>query len=316
MQSVVDRTGVPADTIRSWERRHGFPAPARDAQNQRVYSEDDIQAISRLKAQTARGITVKEALRLLPSESGSHSRPTVPADRSDPGIAHVESEPRAGLPLVDRLLETLMAFDGAAAKSLLHTEMATQSPEAVAFESILPAVERLVAETSVGASFAREFLHRIMISLFHASDPDTGRFLVVVVRVAQTGRSRDSLLALAHALAASRLGFSALYLDDDGDVAIIRQIISSLGPHAVILVADTAEDIGTATQWWSLLDELPSLRDWTGKRLVASSRRPPLPRSSGSGSSLWLRPDASAARVLLESRTAGHRDGMQMVGNS
>lgn len=315
MQSVVDRTGVPADTIRSWERRHGFPAPARDAQNQRVYSEHDVQAILRLKTQTARGITVKEALRLLPDLSGRPPRPHSTAEPPNLTPASGGARPETVSSIVDRLLDVLVAFDGAAARTLLHTEMATQSPEAVVFGSLLPAFERLAPMNSAEAMFARGVLHRILVSLFNASDPECGRNRIVVARAAPATRSPDTLLALAHGLAASRLGFAVVHMDEGGDVTIVRQVISSLAPHAVILIADTMDDIETAGQWWSLLEELPSVREWTGRRFVASPRCPPSSWSSGSNRPAWLPPDASAARALLESPAAENREAIQIVSN-
>ncbi|MFN3514940.1 MAG: MerR family transcriptional regulator [Phenylobacterium sp.] len=34
--------GLPKDTLRVWERRYGFPAPLRDANNERVYPSDQV----------------------------------------------------------------------------------------------------------------------------------------------------------------------------------------------------------------------------------------------------------------------------------
>lgn len=36
------RTGIPVDTLRVWERRYGFPKPARRAGGSRIYAEADI----------------------------------------------------------------------------------------------------------------------------------------------------------------------------------------------------------------------------------------------------------------------------------
>lgn len=315
MQSVVARTGVPADTIRSWERRHGFPNPARDAQNQRMYSEQDIQAILRLKEQTAQGITVKEALRLLPDVA--RARPgappaTTPSPEADPQHSLVQ---QTHPPLVDRLVDALMAFDGAAAKTLLQTELVTRSSETVAFQSILPAVDRLALENGSGGAFAKEFLYRILVSLFNASDPDRGRDRVVVARVTGGARSRDSMLALAHAIAVSRMGFATVWLGADGDVADIRQVISRLYPFAVLLVADDQESVGTAEQWWDLLDELPSLQRWSGRRLIASPQPPFHSGTPASESPLWLPPEAEAARVLVEPKRFGNQDAVQIASN-
>lgn len=316
MQSVVDRTGVPADTIRSWERRHGFPTPARDAQNQRLYSEHDIQAIQRLKERTAQGISVREALRLLPDVARSSHRSDPPMEQADRADVPHDLAPLALSPLVDRLIDALLKFDGAEARTLLHTEMATMSPESVAFGSILPAIDRLTLENDAGGAFGREFLRRILMSLFNASDPDNGRDRVVIARVAVVAKgagSGDSLLALAHALAVSRMGFAAVWLGADGNIPDIQRVISRLDPLAVLLVADDPRDTETAERWWELLDELPSIQEWSGGRLIASPRRRPLSGTLASERPLWLPPEADAARVLLESDVFGNRDPIRIV---
>lgn len=45
IKAVVRETGIPADTLRAWERRYGVPRPERSAGRQRIYSRRDIQLI-------------------------------------------------------------------------------------------------------------------------------------------------------------------------------------------------------------------------------------------------------------------------------
>lgn len=47
--AVVKRTGIPADTIRAWERRYGVPRPQRTASGRRLYSEADLEVIRQLR---------------------------------------------------------------------------------------------------------------------------------------------------------------------------------------------------------------------------------------------------------------------------
>jgi len=44
--AAVERdTGLSKDTLRVWERRYGFPTPARDAAGERAYSPDDVDRL-------------------------------------------------------------------------------------------------------------------------------------------------------------------------------------------------------------------------------------------------------------------------------
>lgn len=48
--AAVERdTGLSKDTLRVWERRYGFPAPARDALGERIYPLDQIEKLRTLK---------------------------------------------------------------------------------------------------------------------------------------------------------------------------------------------------------------------------------------------------------------------------
>jgi DNA-binding transcriptional MerR regulator len=61
IQAVVEATGVSAPTLRSWERRYGVPAPERTASAYRLYSDDDIALIARMRDLTGRGVAAAEA---------------------------------------------------------------------------------------------------------------------------------------------------------------------------------------------------------------------------------------------------------------
>lgn len=48
--AAVERaTGISKDSLRVWERRYGFPVPARDAQGERLYSDEQLRRLHLLK---------------------------------------------------------------------------------------------------------------------------------------------------------------------------------------------------------------------------------------------------------------------------
>ena len=65
--AVVQRTGIPATTIRAWERRYGYPMPRRDTGGQRLYSERDVDGIRWLSEQTMQGVAISRAIAMLRS---------------------------------------------------------------------------------------------------------------------------------------------------------------------------------------------------------------------------------------------------------
>ncbi len=46
---VEQATGIPKDLLRMWERRYGFPQPARDAQGDRVYVNAEIRKLDLMR---------------------------------------------------------------------------------------------------------------------------------------------------------------------------------------------------------------------------------------------------------------------------
>ena len=52
------RAGVSVATLRAWERRYGAVTPARTAGEQRLYSDEDVERITLLRALTANGHSI------------------------------------------------------------------------------------------------------------------------------------------------------------------------------------------------------------------------------------------------------------------
>lgn len=70
---VVERTGVAEGTLRMWERRYGFPMPARLASGHRRYSDRDIELIQKVAAQRAAGFSLGAAIERARGQSGEPS---------------------------------------------------------------------------------------------------------------------------------------------------------------------------------------------------------------------------------------------------
>jgi MerR HTH family regulatory protein len=62
LKAVSRRTGIPAATLRTWERRYGFIHPARSASGYRRYGEVEILRILRVKHLREQGVRIGEAM--------------------------------------------------------------------------------------------------------------------------------------------------------------------------------------------------------------------------------------------------------------
>lgn len=60
--SVSKALDIPVPTIRSWERRYGFPAPPRTGGKHRRYTTNEIDQLRALRDLIARGLSAREAV--------------------------------------------------------------------------------------------------------------------------------------------------------------------------------------------------------------------------------------------------------------
>ena len=68
-KAVVQQTGVPAATLRAWERRYKLLSPERAENAYRLYSEQDIVLIHWLKERVDSGMAISQAIALFKHKS-------------------------------------------------------------------------------------------------------------------------------------------------------------------------------------------------------------------------------------------------------
>ena len=90
-KAVVQQTGVPAPTLRAWERRYKLISPERADNTYRLYSQRDIALIRWLKERVDGGISISHAIALYHHmiEEEQQNCANMP---SQPGV-HIESQP-------------------------------------------------------------------------------------------------------------------------------------------------------------------------------------------------------------------------------
>lgn len=73
--AVADLLQIPVPTIRSWERRYGFPVPARTRGKHRRYSGEEVEQLRALRDATTRGYAAKEAVEIVRrGQAGARAR--------------------------------------------------------------------------------------------------------------------------------------------------------------------------------------------------------------------------------------------------
>lgn len=138
---VSARTGIPVDTLRVWERRYGFPKPARRAGGSRIYAEDDITRLQLVASALELGFRPGDVIALSQKELDE----LVAATRRDARLSPGADEPALtvdGSPL-EAVLDALRRDDVVALRSVLRGAAVTLGPRAFVTELAHPLAVRV-----------------------------------------------------------------------------------------------------------------------------------------------------------------------------
>lgn len=78
IRTIAERAGISPMTLRGWERRYGFPQPARTGSGYREFSEADLAAVLAVQAQIERGVATSVAIESV--RSGAVPTPVNPEE--------------------------------------------------------------------------------------------------------------------------------------------------------------------------------------------------------------------------------------------
>ncbi|MBS1887585.1 MAG: MerR family DNA-binding transcriptional regulator [Actinobacteria bacterium] len=137
--AAAEVLGVSPNTLRSWERRYGFPTPKRTVGNHRNYDLIELQTLRDALAQTG---NISSAVEL------ARQRQASPVGD-------------------DSLLAAFESFDEAAADRAIEESLAVRPLERTVEELLLPAVDRLAADP--GAAAELEFAARWATGWLHGA---------------------------------------------------------------------------------------------------------------------------------------------------
>lgn len=129
---AVERdSGIARDTLRIWERRYGFPEPSRNDKGERVYPEDQLRRLQRIR-------------RLL--DQGMRPGKIVALGDIELGILEAELYPdRPSNENIDQVLKVLQSTDGSELEETLSHIYQQQGMKSFITETMIPLL-RIVGE--------------------------------------------------------------------------------------------------------------------------------------------------------------------------
>lgn len=257
---------VSPNTLRSWERRFGFPRPRRSPGQHRLYTYGDVTA---LRDALLAGLSISSA------------------------ISVAQEGLRSGM---NPLLGALGAFDASGADDVMESTLALRSIEASVEEVLLPAVDQIgerqgadSAPMAFAARWASDWLRRAARVAYSPGD----RAKMVIGDAARDEFDLDGVRIRALELLCVRSGPAPLCLPVRG-LGAIGHAISAHRPAALVIAGRHASDDEVAR--WAY-----GVRSAAGALPVALYRRTPdSERMHPSGARKLPESPGAAQREIME----------------
>ncbi|HSS05131.1 MAG TPA: MerR family DNA-binding transcriptional regulator [Solirubrobacterales bacterium] len=212
--AAAEVLGVSPNTLRSWERRYGFPVPKRTPGNHRNYELVELQTLRDALAVTG---NISSAIEL------ARQRQEAPASG-------------------DSLLAAFESFDEEAADRAIEESLAIRPLERTVEEMLLPAVDGLAADLDREAEL--EFATRWAMGWLHGARrlaSAASRPAGILLLDSSRGSDAEAVHAQALDLALRRAGFRVLMLSDELGEERMQRALSALDPTAMVLCGPGAD---------------------------------------------------------------------------
>jgi DNA-binding transcriptional MerR regulator/methylmalonyl-CoA mutase cobalamin-binding subunit len=242
MAVVTRRTGLRADVIRAWERRHHAVQPRRSEGNRRLYSDDDIRRLSLLRRAVDAGWQISHVAHLRNAEIegliGEKAEKPLPPPPVTSNPARIDHH-------LERCLALTAELDGEMLARQLETASVELSRVDLLDRLLVPMMKRIGQGCSDGSlRTAHEHLASVVMRSFldgmrgayPANDSDPG--IIVTTPVFQ----HHELAALLVAATARSEGWRTTYLGPnlpaEEIAAAVRQRRASILALSITFPAD------------------------------------------------------------------------------
>ena len=224
IETVSKMTGIPAPSLRNWEKRYGFPNPDRTSGGHRYYTVLDVEFLKKATHWIEEGQSLNEIARLYRQE---HS--IVASDSSFSPVDDVTYR-------VQLIYEALLNFDQMATLQHYATLSAKLSVEQLfdrVFESILKRVGQDWTKGKITVAqehFASAFI-RLKLSTFLSLDfPPTQSPRILTTTLTDERHEGGRMLIAAHL---KFRGYPVFYFGTDLPAEDLKSVIKEIRPDVI-----------------------------------------------------------------------------------
>ncbi len=133
MGAVSKITGIPADTIRTWERRYDVVQPARDASSRRLYGQADVTRLTAIATLSKAGERVADLAALSSAELDERVQMHTGTQRQSPTLVRVALVHPTGAPA----LSGVVSGEGTRVEVVATASAIGQLPEGLTIDVLV-----------------------------------------------------------------------------------------------------------------------------------------------------------------------------------
>ncbi len=266
MRLVTRLTGLTADTIRAWERRHGAVTPSRSSGNTRRFTAAEVRRLVLLREATEGGHSIRSIAPL-----GLHELEQLVESREPPLQVVAPANPTAGLSfseLRNAYLGALARFDTRRAFDLLMRGATFLDRTTFVRTVVCPIVGEVYtrwSEHPQGAAQARIVdgqLRAVLMALLRLNPPATSADRIVLTTA--EGHQREDRLLVA-ALLATAHGKDPVYIGPGLLNEDIEWSVRMSRAHILLMTLDAEIRPGDPDRMTTLVGRLPpTVQVWCG----------------------------------------------------
>jgi DNA-binding transcriptional MerR regulator/methylmalonyl-CoA mutase cobalamin-binding subunit len=219
---VAQKTGISAATLRAWERRYGIPVPRRTESSYRVYSDEDIALIQRLRSLCNDGMSPSEAAKVVLAEA---QQPI-----AEPGVGDPYEQVR------NQIVHAVDEFDPDGIEMSVNRALTLGSASVICERVIVPVMFRIgnlwhSGDITIAQEhLATQILETTARKLIGLMQPPPGARRVLLACFAEDEHTLPLYGIALHLVQAS---FRTVMLGSRTPPAAIRQTVQKLKPACV-----------------------------------------------------------------------------------